>query len=142
MRGVLGRKTQRNFAEAVVDSIVYIVKREQFISYLRRQPDIAIRLLELAHYNLLSLEDRLLESSYSTAFSKVAYFLLCNADSRLGVISNYTHEQIGNEIGCVRQTVTETLNLMQKQGLITIKPRRIWISDWHGLRRVIKELES
>jgi CRP/FNR family cyclic AMP-dependent transcriptional regulator len=139
LRGVLGRTTQRNFAEAVVDSVVYIIMREQFISYLIRQPDVAIQLLELAHFNYLSLEDRLMESSYSTSYAKVAYFLLRNADARSGVITDYTHEQIGNEIGSVRQTVTEALNLMKKRGLITIKPRQIWINDWQGLGRVIKE---
>lgn len=142
LRGVLGRQLQRNFAEAVVDSVVYIINRDQFISYLKKQPDIAINLLEIAYFGICAFEDRLIESSYSPSYVKLACFILSNAESSSGLLDNFTHEQIGNAIGSVRQTVTEGLSLMRKRGLISTKPGRIWINDWQGLEYIVKEWES
>jgi CRP/FNR family cyclic AMP-dependent transcriptional regulator len=139
VRSVLSRSVNKNFAEAAVDSIVYIITKQQFLTYLKHQPEVTIRMLEAAYENLSFAEERLMRSSYSSAKVRIAYFLLTNSDPNSGIIANVTHEEIGNNIGAVRETVTEILNLMRLKGLIKIKRRQIQLVDRNGLAELLKE---
>lgn len=138
VRGLLGRIMQKNFAEAVEDSIISIITREQVLALLKRRPELMLRILEMVCSRLYLLEERLVETVYNPVSVRLAYFLLTNADSVSGVLTNITHEEIGNTIGAVRQTVTETLSLMRKQRLIMTKPKQIQIIDRHRLEEIIK----
>jgi CRP-like cAMP-binding protein len=142
VRGVLGHTMRRNFAEAIEDSTIAIVTRKQFLAYLKRQPDLILRLLETTYNALCLLEERLTQAVYSPIRVRLAYFLLTNVDSASEVLANFTHEEIGNTIGAVRQTVTETLSIMQKQGLVLTKPKQIQIIDRHGLEEIIRDWNS
>lgn len=79
-----------------------------------------------------------MDAFYSPVSVRLAQFLLANADTDSGVLANITHEEIGNTIGAVRQTVTENLSLMRKQGLIITKPKRIGIIDQRRLEEIIQ----
>ncbi len=142
VRGLLGRKMQKNFAEAVEDSTICIISRDQFLAYLQRRPELMLRLLETVCERLRLLEERLVEAVYNPVNVRLAYFLLSNADPASGVVENITHEEIGNRIGAVRQTVTETLSLMRKQGLIMVEPKKIRITNRSGLEQMIQGTES
>jgi CRP-like cAMP-binding protein len=138
IRGVLSRSGHRNFAEAIKDSIVYVITKEQFVTYLKHHPELAVRMLEDQNERLSFVEERLMESSYSPAKVRIAYFLLTNADPITGLITNFTHEEIGNNIGAVRETVTEILDLMRQRGLIQIRRRQIQLVDRKGLAEILK----
>jgi CRP/FNR family cyclic AMP-dependent transcriptional regulator len=138
VRALLGRVMQRNFAEAVENSTICIITREQVLALLKRRPELALQIMEMVCKRLYLLEERLVETVYSPVSVRLAYFLLTNADSATGLLTNITHEEIGDTIGAVRQTVTETLSLMRKQGLISAKPKQIRIIDRQGLEGVIK----
>jgi CRP/FNR family cyclic AMP-dependent transcriptional regulator len=142
VRGMLGRTIQGNFAEAIEDSTVFIITRKQLLTYLRSQPDYLLHLLETACYALYVLEQRLAEAVYDPVPVRLARFLLNYVDPASGVLTNFTHEEIGNTIGAVRQTVTETLSFMRKRGLILTKPKQIQIIDWHGLEEMIHSWEN
>jgi len=142
VRGLLGRTMQGNFAESTEYSIIYIITREHVLALLKRQPDLTLRILETVCNRLRLLEERLVETVYNPARVRLAYFLLSRADSASGVLTNVTHEEIGNTIGAVRQTVTETLGLMRKQGLILTKPKLIRIINRRGLEEIIRGSQS
>jgi CRP/FNR family transcriptional regulator, cyclic AMP receptor protein len=140
--GLLGRTMQGNFAEATEDSSIYEVTREHVLALLKRQPDLTLRILEIVGNRLRLLEERLVEAVYSPVNVRLAHFLLTNVDSDSGVLANVTHDEIGNTIGAVRQTVTENLSLFRKQRLIITKPKKIQIIDRHGLEKIIIGSES
>lgn len=140
--GLLGRTMQGNFAEAIEDSFIYVVTREHVLALLKRQPDLTLRILEIVGNRLRLLEERLVEAVYSPVSVRLAHFLLINADPNSGVLTNLTHEEIGNTIGAVRQTVTETLSLMRKQGLVLTEPKQIRIINRHGLEEITHGSES
>ena len=142
VRGMLGRTIQGNFAEAVEDSSVFIVTRKQLLAYLKSQPDLMLNLLETACYYLYLLEERLVKAVYSPVSVRLAHFLLTNFSPSTGVLNNITHEEIGDIIGAVRQTVTETLSQMRKQGLILTGFKQIHIIDRRGLEEIVEGLES
>jgi CRP-like cAMP-binding protein len=138
VRGLLGRAMQGNFAEATEGSAVYSVSWEQIMATLKQRPDIILNILERVCSRLALLEDRLVRASYSPVNVRLAYFILANADSASGVLADMTHEEIGNTIGSVRQTVTENLNLMSKRGLLQVNPKKIRILDRQGLEKIIQ----
>lgn len=142
VRGLLGRIMQKNFAEAVEDSIISIITQEQVLALLKHRPELTLRILEMVCNRLYLLEERLVETVYNPVSVRLAYFLLTNANSVSGVLTHITHEQIGNTIGAVRQTVTETLSLMRKQGLVMTKPKQIQIINRHGLEEIIQGVDS
>ena len=139
---LLGRVTQKNFAEAVEESEISIISREQVLELLKRRPDLALQIIEMVCKRLYFLEERLVETAYNPVIVRLAYFLLSNADSTTGVLANISHEQIGDTIGAVRQTVTETLSLLRKKELISTKPKQIRIIDRHGLEEIIHDSGS
>jgi CRP-like cAMP-binding protein len=140
--GLLGQTIQGNFAEAAKDSTFGVITREDIIKILTQQPDVALHLLELVGKRMRLIEERLVEATYSPARVRLAHFLLVNTDSASGVLTNLTHEEIGDTIGAVRQTVTETLGLFRKQKLILIEPKRIQIINRHGLEKEMQDSGS
>jgi CRP/FNR family transcriptional regulator len=138
VRGLFGRDMQKNFAEAKEDSTIGVITREQVLEYLQYHPDLMLRILENVCSRLYLLEERLVEAVYNPVMVRLAYFLLTNTDNKSGILTDVTHEEIGNRIGAVRQTVTENLSLLRKQGLIQTKPRMIRIIDRCRLEDVIR----
>ena len=58
------------------------------------------------------------------------------------MLTDVTHEEIGDIVGAVRQTVTETLSRMRNQGLILTKQKQIQIIDRHGLEEIVQGSKS
>ncbi len=142
MRRLFSRVKQSDFAEAIEDSTIFVLNREQLLASLKQHPNLLLRILEMVYDRLRLLEVRLLETAYSPVKVRIAYFLLNNADPRSGILGSVTHEEIGHIVGTVRQTVTETLNTFRKQGLIAIRPRQIRIIDRKGLERIVERSAS
>ena len=142
VRGLLGRMMQENFAEAAEYSTVYMITRDHFWELLKRQPDIALRILKAVCNRLNLLEERLVETVYNPVMVRLAYFLLTGFNPASQAVTNVTHEEIGNMIGAVRQTVTETLGYMRKKGLILTKRKHIQIVDRAGLEEIIRISEK
>ena len=82
-----------------------MITREDVLALLKRRPDLTLRILEIVGNRLRLLEERLLQALYSPVTVRLASFLLANIDSTSGELSDITHEEIGNTIGAVRQTV-------------------------------------
>ena len=135
--GLLGRTMQEDFAEATTYSVICTITRERILLLLKRHPDLMLRMLEIVGKRLCLLEERFTEAVYSPVRVRVAHFLLTNANPASGLLTDVTHEEIGNTIGAVRQTVTESLSLMRKQGLILTGPKEIRIIDRKKLEEII-----
>lgn len=142
VRALLGRIMQKNFAEAVEDSTIFIITREQVLMLLKRRPELTLHIMEMVCNRLYLLEERLVETVYNPVNVRLAYFLLTAADPVSGVLASITYEEIGNTIGAVRQTVTETLSQMRRQGLIMTEPKQIRIINRHGLEEIIQGTEG
>ena len=63
-------------------------------------------------------------------------------DPTSGVIIKATHEEIGDAIGAVRQTVSENLSIMKKHGLVLTGPRRIQLLDRRELEEIVRNSEG
>ncbi|MBI4336215.1 MAG: Crp/Fnr family transcriptional regulator [Chloroflexi bacterium] len=140
--GLLGQSMQGCFAEATESSLVCVATRENVLRLLNENPDVMLRLLEAIGRRLRMLEDRLEQAAYSPVKVRLASFLLANIDPATAMITGYTHEEVGNIIGALRQTVTETLNEMQNQGLVEVGHKQVRVRDPKRLEEVAQGAES
>ena len=136
--GLLGQTIEGNFAETTEASTICVLTRENVLSLIKRRPEVGIRILEIVGNRLRLLEERLMETICNPVRERLAYFLLINTDPTSGELRNVTHEEIGDIIGVVRQTITEALNRMRQEGLITIGPKRIGILNRPGLEEIVR----
>ncbi|MFC2039518.1 Crp/Fnr family transcriptional regulator [Chloroflexota bacterium] len=88
------------------------------------------------------VEERLMEMLYSPVSMRLVHFLLGNVDPDSGVLTDVSHEEIGDIIGAVRQTVTEALSHVRKQGLILTGQKWVQIIDRQGLEEIARGSES
>jgi CRP/FNR family transcriptional regulator, cyclic AMP receptor protein len=136
--GLMGQSMHGEFAEATEDALVCTATRDDVLRVLREHPDVAVRLLEAIGGRVRVLEERLEHAVFSPVAVRLANFIVANADPRAGTVAGLTHAEIGDIIGALRQTVTETLSKWRDEGLITVGHKRIQIKDWDGLREVAR----
>lgn len=134
--GVLGQSVHGCFAEAAEPCVVRIVTRGQLLELFGRRPDIAIRIIEVIGCRLRKTERMLEQAFYNPVKARLADFLLTNSDPSTGLLAGYTHEEIGDSIGALRQTVTETLRLMCLQGLLDVERRQIRVINREKLEQI------
>ncbi len=138
LMGLLGQSMQGNFAEAVEASLVCTISREEILGLLKQRPDVAVRLLELLGTRLCLAEERLLEMAYSPVAVRLAHFLLANMDGTSQVVAGFTETEIGDFIGAVRQTVSDVLSLMRRQGIVWIEPKQIRVLQPYRLKEIVE----
>ncbi len=134
--GLLGQSLQGCFAEAAEQCLVCIASREHLLKVLGQHPDVALRILEVVGNHLRQTEDRLEQALFSPVQQRLANFLLTNMDPSTSMIAGYTHEEIGDTIGALRPTVTETLCLLRNQGLVEVERKRIRVTNRGRLEEI------
>lgn len=136
------------------DVELYTVPRDDYIAYIKQNPDIAYR--ELEHYVVdhLAKSMRLNALQHSRAGDKIVYtlhYLALSHGKRIEpqlveITLNLTHQDFANLTGLTRETAATELNRLKHLGIISYdkhKPYRINLSKLAGLLHdeYIAELE-
>jgi CRP-like cAMP-binding protein len=123
-------------AEAVQDSHVLAIPREDLLWLLARRPDVALSVTKLIGFRLRRIENRLKNILFRSNRERTVAVLLellgshgRLADGRWEVGLRLSHQELANLIGATRERVTHTLGRLQKEGLIEINRRRIVVLD-------------
>lgn len=127
-------------AETLEPCQVNFVKREDFLRYLREQPEASLRAAQQlsGSYKAACEQIRSLGLSHS-APEKLARFLLewseKGQETKQGirVRLNLTHEEIGQIIGTSRETVTRTLGEFREEQIVSVKGSMLFIQNKAGL---------
>ena len=127
--------------EAYEDCTLYSVSREEILRASQRNPELAIRLAQIAAERRRRLENRLRNLIFRTAHSRLAgLFLDLSEDfgvrASRGVIVNLklTHKEMAALIGATRETVSFAVLDLRREGLILTESRRVIILDSDRLR--------
>lgn len=121
-----------------------IINSQDFDNYLRRYPEVPIKLLKI-FIRRLRLADRQIEHlALHSVKGRLARMMLdwvadygtIRAD---GVHFDlpYTHKEIAGMLGTSRETVTRMLNELKDEGYISINKTRILISNLEGVRDLV-----
>ncbi len=131
---LLGESLRHAFAEATEASLLCVMSRADVERLIREQPLVALRMIEALGRRLADREARLEELAYRSAPARVAAVLLRLSDSRAGAEATVTHQEIGDMIGALRETVTKILDEFQSAGLVELRRGHVRLLDPEGLR--------
>lgn len=118
--GLLGQSMQGCFAEVAENSLVCTATREDMLRVVQQHPEVFLRLMAAIGNRLRTLEERLEQASFSSVRARLAAYLLANAAATSGIVSGHTQSDIADSIGAMRQTVSEELADMQREGLVEV----------------------
>ena len=130
-----GQGMYDTFAEAAEDSLICIMKRRDVEKLLLSKPKVAIRLLGLISQRLRQAEEKLEETLFRDVPRRLAALLLRLRTEQGSDIIGVTHEDLAEQLGVYRETVTTALSTLQREDLISLGRKKIELKDLSRLQR-------
>jgi CRP/FNR family transcriptional regulator len=132
-------------AEAIEDVDICILTKQDFDNMVTRNPQITLKMLEVVHDRIISLERLVQTLSTKDVDARIAGLLLSfskdfgeSADSGIKINLPLSREEMANYIGVTRETISRKLTSMQDEGLIELVGNRvILILDIEKLENMI-----
>ena len=130
-------------AEALDDTILYIIRRRDFELLLKKKPQLTMQITKLIGRRRRELENQLESLVFRNVSSRLAILLLSLAEKHgisdsQGIILNIklAQQELANLIGTARETTSATLNEFKRLGIIDIQCRRIKVLDLSRLKEI------
>lgn len=136
---LLGQQMASTFAEAVEDSTICIMTRDDIETIITDKPKVGMRLLEVLGQRLLETETRLEEVAFKRVPARVASLLLRLSEGSSPREVALSHQEIAEMLGVYRETVTNALDRLKADGAVEIGRRRIRLTDEDLLRQFAEE---
>lgn len=136
-------KCAKHFAEAITDLEMNTIERSEYLEILAQEPQYILDLLHI-FISRLNYTERKLEGFILTdTTARVAYFLSdCVArfgekkDGGIELPLTLTHQRIAEFVGSFRETVTITIQGLEKEGILTIKRGQVTILNLDKLHKL------
>lgn len=117
--------TNDTYVEAISDTLLCLLKKEDFEKFIKERPEIALKMIKLLSERLREAQDMLEKLALSDVRSRITYLLLKLADT-FGqpqgdfqrIDAPLTHQDLANMVGSTRETVSSILAIMVKENLI------------------------
>lgn len=131
-------------SQALTDCEVWILSREKYGSILKTNLQMTSSLNEILAGRLQKLSGLIEKVSLDDPRRRIAKFIFdlssidenSQFDSPVNELP-FTHEEVANRLGLVRETVTRHLSHLKRAQLIDLKPRKIIILDRKGLAALL-----
>jgi CRP/FNR family cyclic AMP-dependent transcriptional regulator len=127
---------RHEYAEAVEESRVLAVPRENLLWLMEKRPDVALHITRLLGFRRRRIENRLRNILFRSNRERIACLLMelletygRPAGSGWEIRLRLSHQDLANLIGATRERVTVTLGLLQREGLIVVSRRRLFVLD-------------
>lgn len=133
----IGQGMYNTFAEATDDSLICTMSRHDVERLLLSKPQIAVRILEAIGKRLVTAEQQLEEMAFKGLIPRVAALLLRLAEGK--EITGLTHQDIADQLGVYRETVSNALHELKTAGIIEPGRKRITILNYPRLERAANE---
>ncbi len=138
-----GTTMQDGFVEAVDDSTLCVMSRHDIEELIRQFPSVGVRLLDAVSGRVRELEARLEEGLLRDMTSRVVAALLRLREHRDSNEIVITHQELADNLGTYRETVTSTLGALQDKGVISLRRGRVDIVDPQTMAEMVaSELHS
>lgn len=130
-------------AEAIEESIALFIPKEKFLELLRREPEISFKMLAGFAKKMRSLVNQIEDLSSKEIANRFARYLIKE------IIAAGTEKlpepfvkllipkaTIASYIGTITETLSRILHKLQKEGIIRIKGKIIFVSDFKKLSKL------
>jgi CRP/FNR family transcriptional regulator, cyclic AMP receptor protein len=138
--GVLGCFGQGKYissAEAVEDSRVLMIPRESMQSLLGCAPHVTNKIVDLMSERCVHFLRKMETLALKGLIPRLATLLLEKAEN--GVVAGMTHQDLADQLGLHRESITATLGELRRAGIITIERKTIRILHRERLQRAAQE---
>jgi CRP-like cAMP-binding protein len=133
---VLDESPRSEHAEAVEDSYVLAIPREEVLWLMSHRPQIAMSITKLIGLRLRRVENRLRNLLFRSIRERTTLMILELLASHGRAVGNrweidlrLSHQEFANLVGATRETITLTLGQLQREGMIVVNRRRITVLD-------------
>ncbi len=128
-----------NFAEAVDNSVLCVMSRHDLEQLILRYPVIGVRLVSVLGDRMRDLEARFEEGLLRDMTARVAAALLRVRDRQNSDEIAITHQELADNLGTYRETVTSTLGGLQTRGYVELHRGCVRILDAGALREIVSQ---
>lgn len=128
-------------ASALEDAEVCLIQRQDFLSLLYSNREVANKFIKLLSDNLVEKEERLLSLAYNSVRKRVAEALLMlrtrYTESNTDDFSiHISREDLSNIVGTATESLIRTLSDFKEEGLIELKAGQVKIIDLRKLEHM------
>jgi len=142
-----GKKRKVTANSKSKNTMALVISKSNFLRKLSAIPELQRYVLRKLLLDKANAEERFQRVLDIPSTGRVYTFLYHHAlrfGERVGyeyvIREPLTHQEIGVHIGCSRQTVTTSMNIIRREGIIHFN-RRYWIiRDPGGLKKIVDEL--
>jgi CRP/FNR family transcriptional regulator, cyclic AMP receptor protein len=131
---LVGESLRHTFAEAVEDSLICVMSRADIERLMRERSEVALRMIEVLGRRLALCEARLEEMAYRSVPARIAAVLVRLSQGHNGEAVSITHQELGDMIGALRESVTKILDEFQRDGLVELGRGRVILRDVTNLQ--------
>jgi len=122
----------KDTAEAMEDSEIAVIPREDFDDLLNRNPEVAKKFIQLLAKNVSTKESQLLGLAYNSLRKKVAEALMAlqkkyQEDDKQAFVIDISREGLASIAGTATESLIRTLSDFRSEKMIDIKDGRITI---------------
>lgn len=132
---VFGGKPYPASAQAMEDTAVLSINREEFLSFLAQNPGIALKIIVVLGERLRSAHERLRDLASEKVEQRVARILLM-LYSKVGSVLPFTRQEIADMAGTTIETSIRTMSRLKNTGIIGSTRGQITILDEPRLRQL------
>ena len=139
---LIDKSPREHVAEAIMDSYVCIVDRDQLMRYLQKNPEMSLQITKIIGLKFKRLGQKVEELVFRNVYQRLAALLLHLHDTygydkngKMYIYVKLTHYDIASMIGSTRETTTATLNDFKREGLIEFDGRRLVVLNREGLEK-------
>lgn len=131
-------------ARAVEASQVLLIQRGGFLSLLRKNPELGLRILAGMSLHLRALVGQLEDLTLKDVETRLANWLIkrCPETYRGGAVEvelGMTKRVLAAELGTVSETLSRTLAKLREQGILRVKGKVLTVQDPPRLRRLLRQ---
>ena len=142
---IFGGQSREVFAEAVENTEVLCIGKENFEELIAGNPRIALSVMKMLSNRIRQAHKSIQDFAICDARARVAQLLIklsqMNGSSdnhgTVTILNKFTHQEMANMIGTRRQTVTEIINDFKRKGFIRCDGGRIAILNYAGFEGLI-----
>lgn len=131
-------------ARAIEKSVLYILKRHDFIGMLMHNPLICLKILETALNRLSKANEVIMDLTLFDALTRIVRTVLRLMEQHgtrkpegTLIAFKLTHQQLADMSGTVRETVTKVMQDLQCSELIRVNKKMILIRDPERLKQSV-----
>ncbi len=125
---VLDGQSRTADATATEPTELFVLRREDFLAHLEREPRVAIKLIELLCQRIRWMSERMEESVLQPLPVRLAR-RLCALASDFGSEVHISQEQLGVFVGAARESVNRQLQQWRKDGILDLQRGRVLLLD-------------